>query len=125
MKRFLTVSGLPVVSGLAPRWAAKRPNPQKSDTQRRQREEAKQLAAEHGIEIEKLREGGMNVWPPKGLADCLDPFDGDHFADGLHAAWSGKKLALDIPLSSKEIMDVSNPRKIASILMLLLSASSS
>ena len=23
----------------------------------------------------------MNVWPPKGLADCLDPFDGDHFAE--------------------------------------------
>ncbi len=59
----------------------KSPTPKKADTQSRQREEAKQLAAEHGIEIEKLREGGMNVWPPKGLADCIDPFDGDHFAE--------------------------------------------
>mgnify|MGYP000007546961 FL=1 len=56
-------------------------SPKKSDTQRRQREEAKQLASEHGIELEKLREGGMNVWPPKALPDCLDPFDGDHFAE--------------------------------------------
>lgn len=46
--------------------------------------------------------------------------DGDHFSDGLHAAWSGKKLALDLPLSSKEIADISGPRKIASVVMLLL-----
>ena len=59
----------------------KSPSPKKSDPQRRQREEAKQLASEHGIEIEKLREGGMNVWPPKALSDCLDPFEGDHFAE--------------------------------------------
>lgn len=59
----------------------KSPSPRKPDPQRRQREEAKQLASKHGIEIEKLREGGMNVWPPKALPDCLDPFDGDHFAE--------------------------------------------
>lgn len=46
--------------------------------------------------------------------------DGDHFADGLHAAWSGKKIALDLPLSSKEISEISGPRKIASIMMMLL-----
>lgn len=67
--------------------------------------------------------------------DALSPFeaskllgiklsfaDGDHFSDALHAAWSGKKLTLDIPLTSKEIMDVSNPRKIASIAMLVMTA---
>ena len=61
--------------------AIKRP-----DTQRRQREEAKKLAAAHGIEIEKFPEGGMNVWPPKGLDDALDPFEGDHYADNWTAA---------------------------------------
>ena len=44
-----------------------------------------------------------------------------HYADGLHAVWSGRKLALEIPLSSKEIDDISGPRKIASGLMLVLS----
>lgn len=57
------------------------PVPKKPDTQRRSREEAKKLAAEHGIEIEKLREGGMNVWPPNALAEGSDPFEGDHYAD--------------------------------------------
>lgn len=46
--------------------------------------------------------------------------DGDHFSDGLHAAWSGKKLTLDLPLSSKEISDISGPRKVASVMMILL-----
>ncbi len=55
--------------------------PKKPDTQRRQRERAKALAGEHGIEIEKFTEGGgMNVWPPKSLGDSGDPFDGDHYA---------------------------------------------
>ncbi len=46
--------------------------------------------------------------------------DGDHFSDGLHAAWSGKKITLDLPLSSREISDVSGPRKVASIAMILM-----
>lgn len=46
--------------------------------------------------------------------------DGDHFSDGLHAAWSGRKLTLDLPLSSREISDISGPRKIASVGMILL-----
>lgn len=59
----------------------KAPAARKPDTQRRQRERAKALAAEHGIEIEKFSEGGMNVWPPRALDDSRDPFAGDHFAD--------------------------------------------
>lgn len=58
----------------------KAPTPKKPDTLRRQREEARTLAAAHDIEIEKFREGGMNVWPPKTLDDARDPFDGDHYA---------------------------------------------
>ena len=67
--------------------------------------------------------------------DALSPFeaskllgiklnftDGDHFSDALHAAWSGKKITLDIPLTSKEILDISNPRKIASIAMIAMTA---
>ncbi len=46
--------------------------------------------------------------------------DGDHFSDGLHAAWSGRKLTLELPLSSKEIADIAGPRKIASVAMVLL-----
>lgn len=57
------------------------PAPKKRDTQRRQREEAKKLAAAHGIEIEKFSEGGMNVWPPRALDEALDPYAGDHYAD--------------------------------------------
>lgn len=63
----------------------KAPAKKQPDTQRRSREEAKRLATIHEIEIEKLRDGGMNVWAPKGLA-ADDPFDGDHFADDWNAA---------------------------------------
>lgn len=51
----------------------------------------------------------------------LDQENDDHFADGLHAAWAGKKIVLEMPLSSREILDVSNPRKVASGVMVLLS----
>ena len=80
------------------------PAPKKRDTQRRQREEAKKLAAAHGIEIEKFSEGGMNVWPPRALDEALDPYAGDHYADfavlGARASssWCGAVaggLALD------------------------------
>lgn len=50
----------------------------KPDVHRKARESAKTLAAEHGIEIERI-EGGFNVWPPRGHAG-VDPHDGDHFA---------------------------------------------
>lgn len=46
--------------------------------------------------------------------------DGDHYADGLHAAWSGRKINLELPLSAREIADISGPRKIASVAMILL-----
>ena len=61
------------------------PAPKKPDTQRRSREQAKALAAQHGIEIEKFKEGGMNVWAPQSLT-ANDPFEGDHFADDWTAA---------------------------------------
>lgn len=44
-----------------------------------QRERARALAGQYGIEIEPMSPG-MNVWPPAGVADVLDPFDGDHYA---------------------------------------------
>lgn len=49
------------------------------DPHRVARQEARRLAKEHGIDIERLRDGGMNVWPPKGFAGD-DPYEGDHFA---------------------------------------------
>lgn len=51
----------------------------------------------------------------------LDRQNDVHFADGLHAVWSGRKISLDIPLSSREIDDIVVPRKVASGLMILLS----
>lgn len=56
----------------------------------------------------------------KMLGLKLNFADGDHFSDGLHAAWSGKKLALELPLNSREITDISGPRKVASVGMILL-----
>jgi hypothetical protein len=38
----------------------------------------------------------------------------------LHAGWVAKKLSLTLPLSSKEIMDIAGPRKMASIAMIIL-----
>lgn len=49
----------------------------------------------------------------------IDSQNSEHFADTLHAAWSGRKLSLVLPLSSREINDISNPRKVASILMVM------
>lgn len=54
--------------------------PRKPDTYRKEREEAKSLAALHSIEIEKFKEGGFNVWPPKNWQG-EDPFEGDHYAN--------------------------------------------
>jgi len=63
------------------------PAKKKADLYRRQREEAKRLAALHNIEIEKLVEGGMNVWAPAAIADTeQDPFNGDHFASNWDEA---------------------------------------
>lgn len=56
--------------------AARRP-----DTGRKDREWAKPVAKEYGIEIERLG-GGWNVWPPKQLTSkpgWFDPYEGDHF----------------------------------------------
>ena len=49
------------------------------DTQRKARNESKKLAASRGFEIERLKEGGFNVWPPKDISK--DEFEGDHFAN--------------------------------------------
>lgn len=48
-----------------------------ADPFRKQREEAKRVAKDCGIEIERDREGGMWVHCPKGVAP--DPFEGDHY----------------------------------------------
>lgn len=52
--------------------------PREPDIHRAARELAKRLAEAHGAEIERLRGGGFNVWPPCGLAN--DPYEGDHYA---------------------------------------------
>ena len=57
--------------------AAKR-NP---DPYRKDREWAKPVAAEYGIEIEKC-DSGWNVWPPKALckrAGWVDAHEGGHY----------------------------------------------
>ena len=56
------------------------PAPRRADPHRKARTQAKALAEEHGIEIERLRDGGFNVWPPKTFSG-VDPHDGDHFAN--------------------------------------------
>lgn len=58
----------------------KAPRERKPDIYRKQREEAKKLAVQHGIEIErKGLESGMNVWPFKGFKG-IDPYEEDHYA---------------------------------------------
>lgn len=42
-----------------------------------------------------------------------------HYADSLHAAWIGKKFSPDLALTSRDLKRISNPRRAASILMLL------
>lgn len=54
--------------------------PRRGDPHRKARERAKALAARLGVEVERLAGGGMNVWPPRGLASHADPFEGDHYA---------------------------------------------
>jgi hypothetical protein len=56
------------------------PAPSRRDPHRRARAEAKALALALGSEVEPLRDGGMNVWPPAGIGPDEDPFDGDHYA---------------------------------------------
>lgn len=48
------------------------------DPQRKAREQAKKLATTHGIEIERMREGGFNVWPPEDFKGN-DVHEGDHY----------------------------------------------
>lgn len=57
------------------------PKKRAPDNHRKAREAAKPLIQKLGIELEKFREGGFNVWPPKTLADHDDPFEGDHYAN--------------------------------------------
>ena len=61
------------------------PATRKKDTQRTSRERANALASEHGIEIERLRGGGFNVWPPKDFAG-EDVHEGDHYASDWQEA---------------------------------------
>lgn len=78
------------------------PAKKKADLYRRQREEAKRLAALHKIEIEKMAGSGMNVWAPAAIADTeQDPFNGDHFAgDWGEALEMVKKYAELVPVTS-------------------------
>ena len=59
--------------------------PRKPEPHARKRLRAKKLASEHGIELEKFAEGGLNVWPPRTLASP-DPFEEDHYAIDWEAA---------------------------------------
>lgn len=54
--------------------------PRKPDVHRKDREWAKPVAAEYGIEIERIGTG-FNVWPPKALFEQGRPdmHDGDHY----------------------------------------------
>jgi len=56
----------------------KPPAPRRADPFRKQREDAKRWAADWGVEIERLKGGGFNVWPPKDWQG-IDPLDGDHY----------------------------------------------
>lgn len=73
---YLAIDALPDAPPADPRQAAPRPT-----GERKAREEAKRIAALHGIELERL-EDGWNVWPPSGFEEAghEDPFDGDHYA---------------------------------------------
>lgn len=46
--------------------------------------------------------------------------DGDHFSDVLHVGWAAKKLRFTLPLVSRELQRVSQPRQVASYAMILL-----
>jgi hypothetical protein len=50
----------------------------------RARKDAKALAATIGVELEPYRTDGrlvgISVWPPKGVDERSDPFEGDHEA---------------------------------------------
>lgn len=56
-----------------------KPAPVRGDPHRKAREEARMLAAARGFEIERLKGGGFNVWPPKNIK--TDKFEGDHYAN--------------------------------------------
>ena len=59
-----------------------KPAPAKrTDPHRKAREESKRLAAPLGVEIEKCRGDGFNVWPPADMMPADDPHDGDHYAN--------------------------------------------
>lgn len=57
----------------------KPPSARKPDAFRKSRELAKKIARIHGIEIERLRDGGFNLWPPRAFVGT-DPMDGDHYS---------------------------------------------
>lgn len=45
----------------------------------------------------------------------------NHYADPLHVGWIGRKTAQVLPLKSRELDKIANPRKIASAVLVLLS----
>ena len=49
------------------------------DPQRHARGLAKALASAIDVRIERLKDGGFNVWPPATLDESDDPYAGDHF----------------------------------------------
>jgi len=44
----------------------------------------------------------------------------EHYSEGLHAAWAGKKVSLELPLSSKELSAISGPRRAAAVVIGIL-----
>ena len=56
----------------------------------------------------------------KFLGISLKDSDTSHYADELHAAWSGTKGPLQMPLRVKDLESVSRPRQIAILLSLML-----
>lgn len=43
-----------------------------------------------------------------------------HFSEGLHAGWVAKKMALTLPLTSRDLSAIANPRRTATAILLVL-----
>lgn len=59
------------------------------------------LALEHGIEIEALEGGGMNVWAPQGIDESVDPYAGDHYASDFTEALAMVEVYVGLKAQAK------------------------